>query len=79
MHTALDDQVPTPGAAAGGLPAGGATATDASIGADAEFLDQLFCCPITKVLANKTYCLPSTIRMYDIYLLNQGLHLDAPV
>ena len=45
-HRGQNDQVST---SAGGLPAGGAKATDASPEADAEFLDQLFCCPITKV------------------------------
>lgn len=45
-------------AAAGGSPAGNAgAAVDASCEADAKFLDQLFCCPITKVLL---LCIPST-------------------
>ena len=39
VHTALKDQVLTSGAAAGGLPAAGAIAADASQGADAEFLE----------------------------------------
>ena len=48
---ALDEQALTPAAAAGRLHAGNAAAAlNASCEADAKFLDQLFCCPITKVL-----------------------------
>ena len=60
MHTlpvnvALDEQESTSAAAAaaaaaaGGAPAGNAAAVGASQGDVASFLDQLFCCPITKV------------------------------
>ena len=48
-HTAVDDEKPRSGSEAGALPAAGATATGASQGADASFLDHLFCCPVTKV------------------------------
>ncbi|KAL3153167.1 hypothetical protein ABBQ38_011919 [Trebouxia sp. C0009 RCD-2024] len=45
----LGGQVPTSAATADGVHEGHAAAVDASRGADASFLDQLFCCPITKV------------------------------
>ena len=53
MHSLLvqtvvdEEEVSNPGAAAGGLPAG--NQVDSSRDADASFLHQLFCCPITKV------------------------------
>lgn len=48
---ALDKQAPAPAATACGLRAGNAAAAvDVSCEADTKFLDQLFCCPITKVL-----------------------------
>ena len=43
------DEAPRPAAAAAGGLSAGKGATDTSRGADASFLDQLFCCPITKV------------------------------
>ena len=56
MDTALEEQVPSSATAAVdhddiGLDvhASSVATGDASKGADASFLDQLFCCPITKV------------------------------
>ena len=49
-HITLDEQVSTSGRPAAGTPSASAAAAGASPGADARFLDQLFCCPITKVL-----------------------------
>ncbi|KAL3142061.1 hypothetical protein ABBQ32_004689 [Trebouxia sp. C0010 RCD-2024] len=48
VATALIEQGSSSAAATDGL-CNGAAAVDASRGADAIFLDQLFCCPITKV------------------------------
>ena len=53
VHAALDEQVVT--SAAGGSPTGKAATVDASQGDDARFLNQLFCCPITKVLLPSYY------------------------
>lgn len=50
VHIALDEQVSSSDRPADGMPAASPAAVDASPGADARFLDQLFCCPITKVL-----------------------------
>ena len=56
VNTALKEQVPSPATAAAeddtghGAHAANAATANASRGADASFLDQLFCCPITKVL-----------------------------
>ena len=50
VDTVLDEQVSASAAVVGGLHAGETAAVDASHGADARFLDQLFCCLITKVL-----------------------------
>ena len=55
LHAALDEQESTPAAAAAQAPEGNAAAVDASQGDDATFLDQLFCCPITKVLSPSYY------------------------
>ena len=53
VHVAMDEQEPpSAAAAAGGTPAGNAAAVTASQRDDASFLDQLFCCPITKVLSS---------------------------
>ena len=61
LHAALDEQESTPAAAAAAAaqaPEGNAAAVDASQGDDATFLDQLFCCPITKVLSPSYYLHP---------------------
>ena len=60
LHAALDEQesTPAPAAAAAQAPEGNAAAVDASQGDDATFLDQLFCCPITKVLSPAYYLHP---------------------
>ena len=50
VHTALGEQKSTSHRSASGVPAASAAAVDAFPGAHATFLDQLFCCPITKVL-----------------------------
>ena len=49
VYPVLDEQASTSGASVDGLPAAKVPAADASREADADFLDQLFCCPITKV------------------------------
>lgn len=49
VHVALDEPRLASTAVAGGSSAGSSAAIDAPRGADATFLDQLFCCPITKV------------------------------
>ena len=46
----LDEPRSASAAVAGGSPAGSSAAVNAPQGADASFLDQLFCCPITKVM-----------------------------
>ena len=55
VHAVLDEEVATSAAADGGLPAGGAAAGVTPQGGHASFLDQLFCCPITKVLTPSNF------------------------
>ena len=62
------EQVSSSAATPDGLHAGDAAAADASRGADASFLDQLFCCPITKV--------PSTRPPLECFPIRSDLCLD---
>lgn len=91
-HVALDEPRPTSDALTdGGLPAVAASALDTSRGADANFLDQLFCCPITKVTCMMLPAQPSSspstacglqhaaapmTLMRDTYIAHIGMHSE---
>ena len=61
--TTLNEQVSTSGRPAAGMPIASAAAADAFPGADARFLDQLFCCPITKVLPPRPFPLYQLLHL----------------
>ena len=73
-HTALHEQVSTSDRPAGGMPAASPAAVEASPGADARFLDQLFCCPITKVLPPCPFSLYQLLHLIQLSLPMLGEH-----
>ena len=66
VHITLDEQVSSSDRPAGGLPAASLAAVDASPGADARFLDQLFSCPISKVIPLRPSPLVAAITCENI-------------